>query len=435
MRNKMKSFKRKHMPAHRARVQRIKRMGKKPLFTVPIATFMVLLVAVMVAFLISSGGSTTLKPNNSDVVIINYDKKERTIPTRAHTVGELIKRLDIELHPGDVVEPSQDAEIIGDNFRINVYRAVPVTIVDGDQKTFTYSAAATPRSIVKQSGVEVFPEDKLELLPTENFLTESSIGERVVINRATPVTFNLYGTPATIRTHAKTVGELVKERGVKLEKDDSVQPSMDTPLTVGAQVFLIRKGTQLQTAEEALPMPVEEVQDGSLTFGASAVRQQGAPGKKLVTYQVELQNGQEVGRKKIQEVVIQEPVKQITAKGKAFNPSADKTSAMAAAGIASSDYAYADYIITRESGWCHTKWQGEFGNCPAYHGTPTSAGTGYGLCQSTPGYKMASAGADWGNNPITQLKWCDGYAKGRTFGSYGKGWYAAYRYWQDNSHW
>lgn len=37
----------------------------------------------------------------------------------------------------------------------------------------------------------------------------------------------------------------------------------------------------------------------------------------------------------------------------------------------------------------------------------------YGLPQALPGNKMASAGADWGWNPWTQLKWMFGYIKGR----------------------
>lgn len=301
--------------ATRKQTRTIKRISKKPLFTIPLATFMVLLVVVFVGLLVASGGHPTLNQEKSKVVVVNYDKKETTVPTDAKTVGDLLKRLDIRLNEGDVVEPSQNTSIASDNFRINVYRAVPVTIVDGDQKTFTYSAAATPRSIAKQVGITVYPEDRLELLPTENFLTESSIGERVVIDRATPISVNLYGTPATLRTHAKTVGELLTERNIKLGKDDSVQPAQDTPLAANTAVFVLRKGTQLQTVEEAIVMPTETVSDTSLAYGTVAVRQQGSPGKKLVTYQIELQNGQEVGRKVIQEVVTQEPVKQVVAKG------------------------------------------------------------------------------------------------------------------------
>lgn len=40
----------------------------------------------------------------------------------------------------------------------------------------------------------------------------------------------------------------------------------------------------------------------------------------------------------------------------------------------------------------------------------------YGIPQSNPGSKMASAGSDWKTNPITQIKWGLGYIKA-TYGS------------------
>jgi hypothetical protein len=83
---------------------------------------------------------------------------------------------------------------------------------------------------------------------------------------------------------------------------------------------------------------------------------------------------------------------------------------MQAAGIAEADWNIAEDIIGRESGWCATKWEGEIGYCPAYHGVPGSGG--YGLCQSTPPQKMASMGPGWETDPVVQLKWCAQYAQG-----------------------
>jgi hypothetical protein len=88
---------------------------------------------------------------------------------------------------------------------------------------------------------------------------------------------------------------------------------------------------------------------------------------------------------------------------------------MALAGIAPGDYNYVDYIVSHESGWN-----------PA---ATNSSGT-YGLCQALPGSKMASAGADWMTNPVTQLRWCNGYAVGR-YGS----WAAAYSHWLAYHNW
>lgn len=85
------------------------------------------------------------------------------------------------------------------------------------------------------------------------------------------------------------------------------------------------------------------------------------------------------------------------------------------AGIPESWWPATNEIISAESGW----------NPKARN----SSGA-YGLPQSLPASKMASAGSDWRTNPITQLKWYKGYIKSR-YGSIGKaigfrhahGWY------------
>ena len=100
---------------------------------------------------------------------------------------------------------------------------------------------------------------------------------------------------------------------------------------------------------------------------------------------------------------------------------------LAAAGIAQSDWGAADYIVMHEGHYCPTIWNGETG-CPAYHGYNTYKA--YGVCQALSPQKMASAGDDWDTNAITQLRWCDSYAKSR-FG----GWWAAYSYWQAHGNW
>ena len=100
----------------------------------------------------------------------------------------------------------------------------------------------------------------------------------------------------------------------------------------------------------------------------------------------------------------------------AFNPSGSKADWMRAAGISDSDFGYVDYIISHESGW-------------NYHAVNRSSGA-YGLPQSLPAGKLASAGADWRDNPVTQLRWAHNYAVGR-YGS----WEDAYRFWVTNHWW
>lgn len=72
-------------------------------------------------------------------------------------------------------------------------------------------------------------------------------------------------------------------------------------------------------------------------------------------------------------------------------------------------------------------WKGESGW--NYQATNPSSGA-YGIPQSLPAIKMASAGADWKTNPITQIRWGLGYiedvygtpCEAQGFKS-GRGWY------------
>ncbi len=396
-------------------------------FMVPVVTLVILSFLTMVGSVLL--GSRTIGASDAHVVQLTLDGKKQTVPTRANTVQDFLTRAKVTLQDGDIVEPAPDTPIDDDNFRINVYRARPVTIFDGDKRIQALSAATTARSVAAQVGIEVYPEDNLKQEISSNVLRDQVIGDKITIDRATPANLNLYGTPVTIRTHAKTVAELLKEKNIILGSGDTVQPDAGTIISANIQVFVTRSGTQIVTVEEPIGMTTQTVEDLTLSFGTTAVRQKGSDGKKVVTYQLDLQNGKEVARHVIQEVRTLEPVTQIIARGKAISIPEDKSTLMAAAGIAESDYPYVNYIVSHESGWCPTKLQGQH-SCPPYAPGSYPAGVGYGLVQATPGGKMASAGADWETNPVTQLRWATGYAVGR-YGSWG----AAYNHWLSYHNW
>ncbi|HVS58148.1 MAG TPA: G5 domain-containing protein [Candidatus Saccharimonadales bacterium] len=416
--------KKRYQAAQRKHIRRFKMWSRHP-FAVPFVLFLALIVLGAITFKILAVSEPPQR--DAKVVIISHDHVQQTVPSIEPTVGALLSKLKITLNEGDVVEPALDTPIVQDDFRINIYRAVPVEITDGVHRTYTFSADTTGRSIAAQANVTVNPEDNVAIVPAQNFVTDMAIGQRVVIDHALPVTLNLYGDRIATRTHAKTVGQLLSDKNVQLKSGDNVVPSADTTVTAGMQVYVIRKGVKVVTQTVAIPMPVDTIQDSSLAYGTSAVRQHGSNGKKVVTYQIHTENGHEVSRTELQSVITVQPVTQIVVVG--TNLSGIKGD-MALAGIQPSDYQYADYIISHESGWCPTKWQGEYGSCPAYHGAPTASYIGYGLCQATPGYKMESAGSDWATNPITQLRWCSGYATAR----YGT-WYYAYLHWLNYHNW
>ncbi|HLC91773.1 MAG TPA: ubiquitin-like domain-containing protein [Candidatus Saccharimonadales bacterium] len=392
----------------------------------PVSSFVVLFFALIIGtaavFITLNGGSYKLPPKDRFIVIVSHDGHKQVAPTKQPTVGALLGELAIKLNPGDTVEPGLTAPINQNQYRINIYRAKPAQIVDGTKRIYTLSAATTPRSIAKQAGVNVYPEDNLNIEVPTNFLADNSIGTRIVIDRATAINVNLYGTPTPMRTQAKTVDGLLKEKHIRLGSSDNVTPAPNTPITTDQQIYVVGKGFTVITVSQTIPIPVQTIYDASLSFGTSAIRQQGSEGQQIVTYKVKKETGE---RTPLQTIIVQQAVTQIIVAGTSLSGIKDD---MALAGIAPNEYQYADYIISHESGWCPTKAQGER-SCPAIPTNPNTP-NGYGLCQATPGHKMSSAGADWATNPVTQLKWCSSYARSR-YGS----WAAAYNYWLAHHNW
>jgi resuscitation-promoting factor RpfB len=384
---------------------------KRP-YLVPLMGLVVGLIIVGVITL--SKSDHELRPVDSHIVYLFDSGQRQTLDTHSKTVGELVKKLPLKLIPQDVVEPSLDTEIVEDNFRINIYRARPVTVVDNGLKTVAITAQKSPRVAAQDAGINVYPEDKADF--AQGSLRENTIGEEVILTRATPVALTLYGTPLTVRTHSKTVGDLLKEKNVKLQKDDTLTPGLETPINPSLQITLVRNGTQVLTIQEDIPAPTQYVSDSTLSLGATAIRQAGVAGKRAVTYHIVTENGKETSRMVLQSTIIQAAVPQIVARGITVAVAGDKESLMAAAGISSGDFGYVNFIISHESGWRTT--------------AQNSSSGAYGLCQALPGGKMASAGADWATNPITQLRWCNGYAQGR-YGS----WAAAYNFWISRHYW
>ncbi|HET7528608.1 MAG TPA: ubiquitin-like domain-containing protein [Candidatus Saccharimonadales bacterium] len=376
--------------------------------------FGLLLGGAIVALMVyGKNGGYTYRPSDSHVVFVFDSGKKQTIDTKAPTVGELIKRLDLHLIPQDVVEPSADTPIVEDNFRINIYHARPVTIVDGGVKSVTLTAQKSARVVAQQAGLKVKPEDIATF--SQGDIRDNIIGEQVIVSRATPISLNLYGTEVPSYTQAHTVEQMLSEKHIVLDNGEKVDPGVKTPITPGMHVFILAKGSHVETSEVPIDFPISRVNDFSLSFGTTVVRQKGEPGKQAITYLISAEKDGSATRKVIQRAIIESPVPQIEAIGATIDINSDKTAIMAQAGISPGDYAYANFIVSHESTWRVTA------------ANPSGA---YGLCQALPGGKMASAGSDWRTNPITQLRWCSGYAA-RSYG----GWAGAYNHWLSYRSW
>jgi uncharacterized protein YabE (DUF348 family) len=256
-----------------------------------------------------------LHAENERVITIYHDGVEETVVTDASTIQEVLKRTDITLNKFDVVEPELKTELIAPSYYVNVYRARPITVVDGHERHEIVSAHTSARQIVADAGLRTYDEDAYELTRIDDFVAEGGVGLKLTIQRSVPLSLDLYGKTVTIRTLSKTVGELLKEKGIVLGKDEGVNMSLATAITAKMTLQVWRNGVQTITEEQEIAYPVKQIHDINRPFGFKEVQTPGVKGKKMVTYQVDMRNGAEVSRQEIQSVTIEQPKEQVEVVG------------------------------------------------------------------------------------------------------------------------
>jgi transglycosylase-like protein len=265
-------------------------------------------------FFVNRALAETAKPvaKAGERLVTIYDRgAERTIVTKARTVREALKlaRLSVDERQ-DVVEPGLDSEMVAERYNVNIFRARPVTIVDGGKRLRVTTAQQTPILIAKAAGLEIFNEDKTTVAKADNVAVDGA--DMVMrVERALAVNFILYGKTSTIRTHAKTVGELLKDKHITLKKDDTLSMDLSAKIVPGMKIELWRNGKQTVTVEEEVKFETEKIKDANRETSYREVKQAGENGKKNVTYEIEMKNGTEVSRKEIASVVTKEPKKQV----------------------------------------------------------------------------------------------------------------------------
>lgn len=358
-------------------------------------------------------GAKTIGPSDVKIVDIYEDGNLSSVPTRAKTVGELVERLDIELAEADLLEPARDTEILEDNFQLNIYKARPVSVKDGDETKRILSPYSEPRLIAKDAGIDLAAEDIASW--TTSTVEQNQLTPSIEILRANLYTINLYGTIFQTRSHSVDVGEVLAEAGVVSNEGDVISPALGSQLVDGQAITISLFGTQVITVQEPVEFEIISSKDANLPIGTVNITKPGVKGVRTVTYEVQLENDIEISRKVIQQVVTKQPETQEQVVGSKVTSTLDNVELgrQIATELGYGNQFDCIYnIYARESGWNHTARNANSG--------------AYGIPQALPGSKM---GPGWQTDPAVQIRWGIGYMVGRYGSPCG-----AYNFWQAN-HW
>jgi resuscitation-promoting factor RpfB len=389
-------------------------------FVVPVVVFLLIFILGMM-FLIGLGG-TTQGAEDARIVNVFADGKQQTVTTRAKNVSDLLSRLSIQLADEDIVEPSRDTVIIEDNTQVNVYRARPVKIIDGERIITVLSAQRSPRLVAVDAGLELFAEDEIGPERNDTSVLESGVGETLKVTRSVEVQMSVFGVLATVRTTAQTLDELLSKQDIRLSVGETTQPEdLQTPINSGMFISVNAPGKKTLAINEPIPYDRTIENDPNVPAGTTAIKQAGLAGERAVIYEIEERDGIEVGRRELQTIVLRVPTTEIRSRGTqaiaSFSVSGDKQALMRAAGISDADFGAVDYIIQKESNWR-----------PAAINAGGCIGLGQ-RCPSRGTNALAQACPSWQTDPVCQLQHFSAYSA-----RYG-GWQGAYQAWLNQGWW
>ena len=218
------------------------------------------------------------RPENGQRLITVHDQgEEKGFLTRASTLRSALEGAHIRIDKDDLVEPALDDELVASNYEVNIYRARPVTIVDGATRQRVMSPYRTARQVVEHAGLALHDEDQTEMTVNSDLVGDGS-GVQLSIDRATPFKLKLYGKVITAYTQGTTVEDMLKEKGITLEKSDTLAVSKTTPIKAGMLVEIWRNGKQTFTQDEAIEPPVRQIQNADQPVGYKKVQSAGKPG-------------------------------------------------------------------------------------------------------------------------------------------------------------
>ena len=326
-------------------------------FSSPDGKFSFVKVAAQLAVLSALVLGLVAFVGNNKTVTLNVDGKVSSVQTFGGTVAQVVKSAKVDLQAADRVSPSPDTHVEnGSVINVNLAKAVKVSL-DGAEKTVN-TTAPDVAGLITQLGVASASE-----LSVPKSAQLSVDGSFVAISTPKTVSILADGKAAKTKTTATTVGEVLKDAGVKLAGADRTSQPANAHVVNNMVIKVSRVDTsKTATVTEEVPFQTLTTDSAELLKGEEEITQAGVPGTVTKKYKLVLVDGREASRTLVSKTATREPVtEKVTVGTKAKpKPAAANTGAAAPAMM---NEAMWDKIAQCESGgnWSINSGNGYYG--------------------------------------------------------------------------
>lgn len=200
--------------------------------------------------------------------------------------------------------------LIGITIGITTAKKTVTVSIDGNEiKIVTFRK--TFKDALKANNIALGPKDKT----TPNLDSKVNKNDRIDIKKAVNVTVAVDGQELNIQTAEDTVDEMLEAEGIEIGKYDKISSTREMPIQDGLKLVITRVETKV--FKEIYPIEYSTVvkDNNEEEKGNAKVLQEGQQGQKYITTRVVYEDGKEVSRDALGEIVTKEPVSKIVAMG------------------------------------------------------------------------------------------------------------------------
>lgn len=223
-------------------------------------------------------------------ITVDVNGETMQLATFSTDVKGALEAAGVQVGADDFVSANPD-DVLTSGETITVRTSKPVAVtVDGVEKQLSSTALTVqdllgdmgdiaPGAAVKAAGVDMDGDATV----TDGMKLEVVSPKIIQVNDGGKVTYTSIA--------AKTVRDVIEARGIDVDEDDRVTPSMDTPVTEGMTIKVDQVSTTDYDATESFDAEPTYVDDPELEQGTEEVRVEGTPGERTVTRRLIMVNG------------------------------------------------------------------------------------------------------------------------------------------------
>lgn len=231
-------------------------------------------------------------------VDVSQDGETETIRTHATTVGDLVETLGVVVGEDDELSHGLD-EVLQNGMVINYKQAKEIIVKIDDEKIDYATTADKVEDFLSEAELSFTDQDDI------SFNMSDPIEEGLVleIETAYPVVINDGGKELEVWTTGDTVESLLEAHDITLAKKDKVKPGLKKQANEDTSIMITRVEKDTAVVEETIAYETEKRNDNQLSKGKEKVIAEGKEGTIVKTYEITLENGEEVNRELVTEEV------------------------------------------------------------------------------------------------------------------------------------